>query len=171
MADQRPRKRRKWRGIAQKSHFCSWSKSNDFISFTSRTKIFENMDITSEMAFTQSLLLQKGHLLSSKRAFIQEILFSFIKWGTSPQKKGHFFNFLKKWGEPHCPPPVPRPLWLTLDIFIVSDLQDWICIDPYLSESYRKTTLFQYFLYLVKCCVFFMQNVCNESIFIRYSQM
>jgi hypothetical protein len=35
---------RKWRGIGQKGHFCIWSKSNDFMSFTSRTKIFENME-------------------------------------------------------------------------------------------------------------------------------
>jgi hypothetical protein len=28
-----------------------------------------------------------------RRAFIQEILFSFFKWGTLAQKKGHFFHF------------------------------------------------------------------------------
>jgi hypothetical protein len=61
---------RKWRGIGQKGHFCILPKSNDFMSFTSRTKIFENMEsqsITSEMAFTESLLLQKGNFLSCKR--------------------------------------------------------------------------------------------------------
>ena len=36
---QRPR-----RGIDQKGHFCIWPKSNDFKTFTSRTKIFENME-------------------------------------------------------------------------------------------------------------------------------
>jgi hypothetical protein len=42
-----------------------------------------------------------------KRAFIEEILFSFFKWGTLAQKKGHFFHFSKKWRGgtcPHCPP-------------------------------------------------------------------
>jgi hypothetical protein len=34
----------KWRGIGQKGHFCIWPKSNDFMSFTSQTKIFENME-------------------------------------------------------------------------------------------------------------------------------
>jgi hypothetical protein len=40
----------------------------------------------SEMAFTESLLLQKAFSF-------QEILFSFFKWGTLAQKKGHFFHF------------------------------------------------------------------------------
>jgi hypothetical protein len=56
---------RKWRGIGQKGHFCIWSKWNDFTSFTSRTKIFENIygvSITSEMAFTDSLLTAKRAL-------------------------------------------------------------------------------------------------------------
>jgi hypothetical protein len=51
-----------------------------------------------------------------KRAIIQEIRFSFFKWGTLAQKKGHFFTFKKVGGGgggggtcPHCP-PVPRPL-------------------------------------------------------------
>ena len=35
---------RKWRGIGQKGQFCIRSKSNDFMSFTSRTKMFENME-------------------------------------------------------------------------------------------------------------------------------
>jgi hypothetical protein len=33
-----------------------------------------------------------------KRAFIQEILFSFFKWDTLAQKKGHFFTFKKVGG-------------------------------------------------------------------------
>jgi hypothetical protein len=37
-----------------------------------------------------------------KRAFIQEILFSFFKWDTLAQKKGHFFTF-KKVGGGHGP--------------------------------------------------------------------
>jgi hypothetical protein len=67
------------------------------MSFTSRTKFFF------------SLSLQKGHILSSKKkAFIQEILFSFCKWATLAPKKGTFF---KKVG-PHVPIayPVARPL-------------------------------------------------------------
>ena len=35
---------RKWRGIEQKGHFCIWPKSKDFMTFTSRTKIFEKME-------------------------------------------------------------------------------------------------------------------------------
>ena len=35
---------RKWRGIGQKGHFCIWPKLNDFMSFTSRKNIFENME-------------------------------------------------------------------------------------------------------------------------------
>jgi hypothetical protein len=35
----------KWRGIGQEGHFCIYDqKLNDFMSFTSRTKIFENME-------------------------------------------------------------------------------------------------------------------------------
>ena len=35
----------KWRGIGQMGHFCIYDqKLNDFMSFTSRTKIFENME-------------------------------------------------------------------------------------------------------------------------------
>ena len=49
-------------------HFCIRPRSSNFMSFTSRTKILKNgASITSEMNFTESLLLQKGHFLSSKR--------------------------------------------------------------------------------------------------------
>jgi hypothetical protein len=35
-----------------------------------------------------------GAIAQQKWAFIQEILFSFCKWGTSAQKKGHaLFHF------------------------------------------------------------------------------
>jgi hypothetical protein len=97
-----------WRGIDQKGHFRIWPKSNDFMSFTSQTKMFWKYGafiifITSEMALTESLLLQKGHFLSSKRGR------SFKKYFFM----GTFFHFRKKWGGGgtcHHWPPVPRPL-------------------------------------------------------------
>ena len=56
------------------------------------------------MAFTEALLLRKGDFVSrQKRAFIQEILFSFFKRDTLAQKKGHFFHFQKKGGGTHAP--------------------------------------------------------------------
>jgi hypothetical protein len=62
--------------------------------------------MTSEMAFAAVFTTAKRALsFQQKRAFIQEILFSFFKWGTSTQKK----SFLKKWGggahAPIAPPP------------------------------------------------------------------
>jgi hypothetical protein len=59
------------------------------------------------MAFTESLLLQKGHFLyfQQKTVFIQEILFSFLKWGTLAQKKGTLFTLKKVVG--HMPPLPP----------------------------------------------------------------
>ena len=69
--------------------------------------------MTSEMAFIESLLLQKRHFLSSKRGrLFKKYFFSFCNWGTLAQKKGTFFTFKKSGGGtcPHCPPPVPRPL-------------------------------------------------------------
>jgi hypothetical protein len=59
------------------------------------------------MAFTESLLLQKGHFLyfQQKTVFIQEILFSFLKWGTLAQKKGTLFTF-KKSGGAHMHAPI-----------------------------------------------------------------
>ena len=38
-----------------------------------------------------------------KRAFIQEILFSFCKWGTLAPQKGTFFTFKKSGGGGRCP--------------------------------------------------------------------
>ena len=58
------------------------------------------VSITSKMAFTESLLLQKGYFLS-----IQELLFSFFKWGTLT--KGHFFTFKNVGGGEHMPPLPP----------------------------------------------------------------
>ena len=63
--------------------------------------------MTSEMAFIESLLLQKRHFLSSKRGrLFKKYFFSFCNWGTLAQKKGTFFTFKKVGGTcPHCPPP------------------------------------------------------------------
>ena len=72
--------------------------------------------MTSEMAFIESLLLQKRHFLSSKRGrLFKKYYFSFCNWGTLAQKKGTFFTFKKIGGggghmPPLPPPPVPRPL-------------------------------------------------------------
>jgi hypothetical protein len=91
---------RKWRGIGQKGHFCIWPKSNDFMSFTSRTKIFENYGIPVHNVgngFYRVFTTAKRALsFLQKRAFIQEILFSFCKWGTLAPQKGTFFTFFKK---------------------------------------------------------------------------
>jgi hypothetical protein len=37
--------------------------------------------ITSEMAFTKRATAKRAFSFQKKRAFIQEILFSFFKWG------------------------------------------------------------------------------------------
>ena len=69
--------------------------------------------MTSEMAFIESLLLQKRHFLSNKRGrLFKKYFFSFCNWGTLAQKKGTFFTFKKVGGGhmPPLPPPVPRPL-------------------------------------------------------------
>ena len=93
------------------------------MSFMSRTKIFENMEsITSEMAFTESLLLQKRHFLSSKRGrSFKKYKFHSLNRALQPRKKGTFFTF-KKCGRgahaPHCL-PVPRPLELIKISFIL----------------------------------------------------
>jgi hypothetical protein len=64
--------------------------------------------MTSEMAFTESLLLQKGHFLSSKRGrSLQEYFFRSLNGALQPRKKGTFSLFEKVGGghTPHCPPP------------------------------------------------------------------
>ena len=64
--------------------------------------------MTSEMAFIESLLLQKRHFLSSKRGrLFKKYFFSFCNWGTLAQKKGTFFTFKKRGG--HMPPLPPPP--------------------------------------------------------------
>ena len=71
---QRPRKHFESGGaLAKRGTFVYDQNQTIFMSFTSRTKCHEHfckygVSITSEMAFTESLLLQKGgHFLSSKR--------------------------------------------------------------------------------------------------------
>ena len=101
---------RKWRDIGQKGHFCILPKSNDFMSLTSRTKIFENMAFynVGNGLYRVFTTAKRAHSFQLKRAIIQEILFSFFKWGTLAQRKikGTFFT-LKKVGRhlPYCPPP------------------------------------------------------------------
>ena len=65
--------------------------------------------------------------------------------------------------------------WPTLDI-LIRDLQDLICIGPYLAESYRKRIIFLLLnevSHYTSCEMlhFSCKNVCNESIFIRYSRV
>jgi hypothetical protein len=123
---QRPRKRfESGEALAKRGTFLHDQKGNDFMSFTSRAKIFENMEslYTSEMAlyYCNALFTTAKRALSfqQNRAFIQEILFSFFKWGTLAQKKEHFFSLLKKW-EGTCPycPPVLRPLSLPMPFVV-----------------------------------------------------
>ena len=69
------------------------------------------------MAFTESSYYCK------KGTFFPAILFSFFKWGTLAQKKGHFFPFKKSEGA-HTPiAPSPRfrgPCFLRINHTIVS---------------------------------------------------
>ena len=62
---------RKWRGIGQKGHFCIYDQNQTILCRSQAERKFlktmESQSITSEMAFTESLLLQKGHFLSCKR--------------------------------------------------------------------------------------------------------
>ena len=71
------------------------------------------VSITSEMAFTESLLLRKGHFLSRKRGrLFKKYFFRSLNGAFKPRKKGTFFTFKKSGGGtgPHWPPPVPGPL-------------------------------------------------------------
>ena len=71
------------------------------------------VSITSEMAFTESLLLRKGHFLSRKRGrLFKKYFFRSLNGAFKPRKRA-LFHFKKKWGgaqAPIAPPPVPRPL-------------------------------------------------------------
>ena len=59
------------------------------------------------MAFTDSLLLQKGHFLSRKRErLFKKYFFRSLNGAFKPRKKGTFFTFKKGGGtHAHCPPP------------------------------------------------------------------
>jgi hypothetical protein len=60
------------------------------------------------MAFTESLLLRKGHLLFRKRGrLFKKYLFRSLNGAFKPRKKGTFFTF-KNSGGAHAPiaPPV-----------------------------------------------------------------
>jgi hypothetical protein len=70
------------------------------------------VSITSEMAFTEPLLLRKGHFLSRKRGrLFKKYFFRSLNGAFKPRKKDTFFTF-KKSGGAQAPiaPPVPRPL-------------------------------------------------------------
>jgi hypothetical protein len=61
------------------------------------------------MAFTESLLLRKGHFLSRKRGrLFKKYFFRSLNWAFKPRKKGTFFTFQKSVGGggctgSHCP--------------------------------------------------------------------
>jgi hypothetical protein len=80
------------------------------MSCKSQTKIFEKMESLYNVgnglysAFTTA---KRALSFQQKRAFIQEILFSFSKWGTLAQKKGHVFHL---WGGGGKCPPMPQVL-------------------------------------------------------------
>ena len=91
------------------------------------------MTITSEMAFTESLLLQKGHFLSRKRGCLfKKYFFHSLNGAFKPRKKGTFFTFkTEKCGGggtcPHCPPPPPPPIYAAPDV----NLQKWTVINQW----------------------------------------
>jgi hypothetical protein len=67
------------------------------------------VSMTSEMAFTESLLLRKGHFLSRKRGrLFEKYIFRSLNGAFKPRKKGTFFTFKKVGG--HMP-PLPPPLF------------------------------------------------------------
>jgi hypothetical protein len=68
------------------------------------------ISITSEMAFTESLLLQKGHFLSRKRGrSFKKYFFRPLNGAFKPRKKGNFFTFKNSgWGGHMTPLPPPR---------------------------------------------------------------
>jgi hypothetical protein len=66
------------------------------------------VSITSEMAFTESLLMRKGHFLSRKRGrLFKKYFFRSLNGAFKPSKKGTFFTFKKSGGAqaPIAPPP------------------------------------------------------------------
>jgi hypothetical protein len=70
------------------------------------------VSITSEMAFTESLLLRKGHFLSRKRGrLFKKYFFHSLNGAFRPRKKGTFFTFKKSGGAqvPIAPPGSAAP--------------------------------------------------------------
>jgi hypothetical protein len=66
------------------------------------------VSITSEMAFTESLLLRKGHFLSIKRGrLFKKYFFRSLNGAFKPRKKGTFFTFKKSGGGGHRRPLPP----------------------------------------------------------------
>ena len=64
---------------------------------------------------------KRALFFQQKRAFIQEILFSFCKWGTLAPKKHTFFTFKKVRGTcPHCLPSSAAPARSLRDIYMNS---------------------------------------------------
>ena len=111
---QRPRKHfRSGGALAKRGTFVY--DQNQTILCRSQAKRKFGVSITLEMVFTESLqslyYCEKGTFFQQKRAFIQEILFSFCKWGTLAPKKRTFFTFKKSEGhmsEGHMSPLPPR---------------------------------------------------------------
>ena len=114
--------------------------------------------MTSEMAFIESLLLQKRHFLSSKRGrLFKKYFFSFCNWGTLAQKKGTFFTFKKSGG--HMPPLPPGsaatgpwvPGWSishlkycnfagahNVHCWLSRNLRDTACISMHIIDAYSQ---------------------------------
>ena len=71
-------------GTLAKRALLYMTKIKDFMSFTSRTKIFENMEfLIGNGLYTESLLLHKGHrFFPEKEGVHSRNPFSFLKWGT-----------------------------------------------------------------------------------------
>ena len=72
------------------------------------------------MAFTTA---KRALSFQQKRAFIQEILFSFCEWGTLDPQKGTFFTLKKRGGADapmHCLRGSAAPARALRDIYINS---------------------------------------------------
>jgi hypothetical protein len=124
-AAQRPRKRfESGEALAKRGTFLHDQNETILCRLRAERKFLKIWSLyTSEMAlyYCNALFTTAKRALSfqQNRAFIQEILFSFFKWGTLAQKKEHFFSLLKKW-EGTCPycPPVLRPLSLPMPFVV-----------------------------------------------------
>ena len=124
-----------WRGIGQKGHFCICPKSNHFMSFTSRTKIFEirSLHNVGNGLYRVFTIAKRALSFQQQRAIIQEILFSFFKCkGTLSQKKGTFLLLEKVgWGGAHYSPVSAAPV-IGSEFFIKTRIrirQFWIGMD------------------------------------------